>query len=395
MNLKNFENKLHTLAVFHSFYQSPLWVKLSAYFQSQTEEELLQSYTDLCAYIYSQGGDLSKIVERFVLDDENYYQLLLHKESGKEDLIERSMIRELEILQQLHDLKGEMLFKDLPYPYELPSWSNHVADLKHMYQQRLENLNREGYGIFARYHMFQVNENGLVPIQYPDPQSLASMTGYEIQRNALIQNTLAFLKGMKANNALLYGDAGTGKSSTIKAIVNAYKDEGLRLIEVRKSQIQCLPSLIESLAENPLKFIIFIDDLSFQTGDPDFILMKTILEGGSVASLSNTIIYATSNRRHLMKESFDDRAGSDIHHNDTIQECASLASRFGLTITFSKPAKDLYFEIVKGYAKEYDLQLSDSELMIKAEAFALRNNGRSPRTARQFVEHQKIVESMK
>ena len=242
--------------------------------------------------------------------------------------------------------------------------------------------------------MFGMDENGLFPIQHPDGQLLSQLTGYERERSLLLKNTLAFLQGMKANNALLYGDAGTGKSSTIKAIVNEYHPDGLRLVEIKKSQIALLPSLIESLADNPLKFILFIDDLSFQTGDDEFVALKNILEGGSVASNHNVVVYATSNRRHLVKENFADRNGSEIHRNDAIQETASLAARFGLTITFSKPAKDLYLEIVRSYAKQYGLRLDEDELLIKAEGFALRNNGRSPRTARQFVEHEKILETV-
>ena len=220
------------------------------------------------------------------------------------------------------------------------------------------------------------------------------MTGYQQQRNVLIKNTLALLQGMKANNALLYGDAGTGKSSTIKAIVNEYHTEGLRLIEVKKKQIAQLPSIIEMLADNPLKFIIFIDDLSFSSNDDDYIALKNILEGSTTSNKMNVVIYATSNRRHFMKETFSDREGDEMHRNDTIQETMSLAARFGLTITFQKPGSNLYMEIVKQYAKEYELNLDEHELKIKAEAFAIRNNGRSARTAKQFVEYEKINQSI-
>lgn len=395
MDLQNFEKQLHSLVIFHSLLQQPLFKKLFACLQSKGEMIFIQTYSDLCAYVFSQGGNLSDLVHDLVINDENFYVL---KKGGKEEVsvhMEESLDRELEILQKVHDLTSVELISFFSPSIELAAWDTTKRSLQEEYKQRIQELSKKGYGMFARYHMFGLDENGLFPVQHPDPQHLANMTGYERERDLLLKNTLAFLQGMKANNALLYGDAGTGKSSTIKAIVNDYYQDGLRLVEVRKSQIDRLPSLIETLADNPLKFIVFIDDLSFKTGEDDFIALKNILEGGSVAANHNVIVYATSNRRHLVKENFSDREGSEIHRNDSIQETASLAARFGLTITFAKPAKDLYLEIVKSYAKQYDLQLDEQQLFIKAEAFALRNNGRSPRTARQFVEHEKILETVK
>lgn len=395
MNLQIFERKLHSLVVFHSFYEQPLFKTLLLCLQSGTEDEFVCRYSRLCALIYAQGANLSDLVYDLVVNDENFY--VLKKGSGEAVSLsmEDSLVRELDLLQQIHDLKSDDLLEAFSPTIELAKWDNTPRDLKAEYRKRIGELSKKGYGMFARYHMFGMDENGLFPIQHPDGQLLSQLTGYERERSLLLKNTLAFLQGMKANNALLYGDAGTGKSSTIKAIVNEYHPDGLRLVEIKKSQIALLPSLIESLADNPLKFIVFIDDLSFQTGDDEFVALKNILEGGSVASNHNVVVYATSNRRHLVKENFADRNGSEIHRNDAIQETASLAARFGLTITFSKPAKDLYLEIVKSYAKQYGLRLDEDELLIKAEGFALRNNGRSPRTARQFVEHEKILETLK
>jgi len=396
MDLQIFEKQLYSLVIFHSLIQQPLFKKLFACLKSKDERMFIQTYSDFCAYIFSKGGNLSDIVYDLVINDENFYVL---KKGGKEEVsvhMENSLERELEILQKVHDLASKDIINFFCPSIELAAWDTTKRSLNEEYKQRIQELCKKGYGIFARYHMFGMDENGsLFPIQHPDPQHLSNMTGYARERDLLLKNTLAFLQGLKANNALLYGDAGTGKSSTIKAIVNDYYQDGLRLVEVKKSQINCLPSLIEALAENPLKFILFIDDLSFKTGEDDFIALKNILEGGSVAANHNVVVYATSNRRHLVKESFSDREGSEIHRNDSIQETASLAARFGLTITFAKPAKDLYLEIVKSYAEQYDLQLDEQQLFIKAEAFALRNNGRSPRTARQFAEHEKILETVK
>ena len=226
------------------------------------------------------------------------------------------------------------------------------------------------------------------------------------------------LDGSGASNMLLYGDMGTGKSSTIKAVANAYADQGLRLIELKKNQLFQIPRVLEELASNPLKFIIFIDDLSFAGNDDNFSALKATLEGSITGCGDNAVIYATSNRRHLVRESASDRVSGagfddDLHLNDTMQETMSLAARFGLTITFSKPGKDEYLSIVRSLADEYGIAvredgeaatagadnadgkitetgISETELNTRAEAFAIRRNGRSPRTARQFIELLKI-----
>ena len=184
---------------------------------------------------------------------------------------------------------------------------------------------------------------------------------------------------------LLYGDAGTGKSSTVKAVVNEYKDEGLRLVELNKSQLPELPDVIEKIAKNPLKFIIFIDDVSFSSDDDNFSSLKAVLEGSATAKTSNIAIYATSNRRHLVKEKFSDREGDDMHVADTREELISLSERFGLKVAFLKPDKENYLKIVENLAKENGIEVTD-ELLMGAEAFALRRNGRSGRAAKHYIQ---------
>ncbi|MBQ6948951.1 MAG: ATP-binding protein, partial [Firmicutes bacterium] len=243
-----------------------------------------------------------------------------------------------------------------------------------------------GYGIFAQYHMFSINDGEIVPIKHPDPQRLDQLSDYEMERNKVIRNTEALLTGGPASNVLLYGDAGTGKSSTIKAIANAYKDQGLRMIEVKKNQLYQIPDIVETLSNNPLKFILFIDDLSFTSNDDDFAALKAILEGSISGKSSNLVIYATSNRRHLIKETMTERQGDELHLNDTMQELMSLSARFGLIITYQRPDKKVYVSIVKHLAKQYGIEMDEELLIQKAEAHAIRANGRSPRTAKQFIE---------
>lgn len=225
----------------------------------------------------------------------------------------------------------------------------------------------------------------VTPVRYPDEIQLSDLIGYKRERDAVINNTLALLEGKPAQNVLLYGDAGTGKSSTVKAIVNKYSSKGLRLIEVTKEQLRDIPHIIDSISKNPLKFILFIDDLSFSSDDDCFGALKATLEGSVSARADNIAIYATSNRRHLVKESFSDRDGDDVHRNDTIQELISLSARFGLKVNFSKPDKNSYFEIVKALADKNNIALEENQLSVQSEAFALKNGGRSARTAKQFV----------
>ncbi|MEG2769253.1 MAG: DUF815 domain-containing protein, partial [Oscillospiraceae bacterium] len=200
-----------------------------------------------------------------------------------------------------------------------------------------------------------------------------------------VRNTRALVKGKPSSNVLLYGDAGTGKSTTVKSVAMQFAKDGLRLIEVKKRDLYQLPELLDGLSRNPLKFIIFIDDLSFSSNDDNFAALKAILEGSVSSANGNISVYATSNRRHLIKETFSDRQGDDIHENDTKEELRSLSARFGLTITFSRPDKDLFLSIIDDLAKYYGVKMEKEELHIKAEAFALRASGRSPRVAKQFI----------
>ena len=207
------------------------------------------------------------------------------------------------------------------------------------------------------------------------------------ERRIVLDNAKALLMGKPAANILLTGDAGTGKSSTVKAVVNELRRNGLRLIEIRKDQLRAIPKLLDELSDNPLKFVLFIDDLSFLKDDDNFNALKAVLEGSVTAKSANVAIYATSNRRHIIKEKFSDREGDDIHRNDTMQELISLSERFGIHVTFSKPDKNTYLHIVQQLAQEKGLPHSHEELARLAEQYALSRGGRSARAAAQFVDN--------
>jgi hypothetical protein len=237
------------------------------------------------------------------------------------------------------------------------------------------------------------DQNGnieFVPINNTDRVMLDDLVGYELQKKKLRDNTEAFVEGRKANNALLFGDSGTGKSTSIKAIINEYYDQGLRMIEIYKHQFQDLSPVISQIKNRNYKFIIYMDDLSFEEFEIEYKYLKAVIEGGLESRPDNVLIYATSNRRHLIKETWNDRSDMDteMHRSDTMQEKLSLVNRFGVTISFSKPSQKEYFTIVTELAKRYpEITLSETELCQKANAWELSHGGISGRTAQQFVNY--------
>ena len=248
-----------------------------------------------------------------------------------------------------------------------------------------------GVGKFGLNKAFRVVEKGdnveIEPIVNIEHVYLNDLVGYEIQKKKLIDNTEAFISGKAANNVLLFGDAGTGKSSSVKAILNEYYDRGLRIIEVYKHQFRTLSDVIEQIKDRNYKFIIYMDDLSFEETELEYKYLKAIIEGGLGRKPENVLIYATSNRRHLVRESFRDKKTLDdeIHNNDTVQEKLSLVARFGVTIYFGAPDKKEFQNIVKVLADKYHVTIPEDELLAEANKWELSHGGLSGRTASQFI----------
>lgn len=252
-----------------------------------------------------------------------------------------------------------------------------------------------GVGMFGLNKAFRVigGDNGVTftPINNMDKVMLNDLIGYEIQKKKLVENTEAFVQGRKANNALLFGDSGTGKSTSIKAIVNEYYDQGLRMIEIYKHQFKDLSNVIASIKNRNYKFIIYMDDLSFEEFEIEYKFLKAVIEGGVETKPDNILIYATSNRRHLIKETWNDRndleSNNGLHRSDTIEEKLSLVNRFGCQISYSKPSQKEFFDIVIGLARKNNVKMTDEELMAEANKWELSHGGISGRTAQQFINY--------
>lgn len=252
-----------------------------------------------------------------------------------------------------------------------------------------------GVGMFGLNKAFRVigGDKGVTftPINNMDKVMLDDLIGYEIQKKKLVENTEAFVQGRKANNALLFGDSGTGKSTSIKAIVNEYYDQGLRMIEIYKHQFKDLSNVIASIKNRNYKFIIYMDDLSFEEFEIEYKFLKAVIEGGVETKPENILIYATSNRRHLIKETWNDRndleSNNGLHRSDTIEEKLSLVNRFGCQISYSKPSQKEFFDIVIGLARKNNVKMTDEELMAEANKWELSHGGISGRTAQQFINY--------
>jgi uncharacterized protein len=346
-----------------------------------------------------------------VLDDENPFSLGAEKGEMRPVVLEQAR-RDLRILRGLFALDGALLLgrvesavPDLAgvwVPWTNPESAEESP--RHTIARKLSGAGdwgicaellaghyaRHGAGPFGHHRAFHWRDGWLRAVSRPDPVRLAELVAYEREREPLIRNTQRFLAGLPAHHALLYGLPGTGKSSTVKAILNEYAHEGLRLVEVTKEDLAELPRVLEILRGRGPRFVLFVDDLSFEEHEVEYKALKALLEGSVEEPPGNVRLYATSNRRNLIRENFSDRgdgsAGDDVHARDTMQEKLSLAARFGLRLTFPSPDQARYLQIVAGLAGERGLEVPAEDLRERALLWDRWHAGRSGRTARQFVD---------
>lgn len=366
-------------------------------------DEFLRAYGEFYSLVSERGCSdrLAYSMTEAALFDENCFTLAAAGGTDNElpNEVLRAVKRDCEAILAAANLTADEVLDAYAYKDEiadvissLPRWqAGECAESFKMFDGSLKNVaayyKQNGCGIFARYKAFIWRDGDIQPVLHHDKIDMDDFIGYERQRGEVIQNTKSFIEGKSCNNCLLYGDMGTGKSSTVKAIANWFRKDGLRIVEIPKERLIDFPLLVDKIAALPMKFIIFIDDLSFQKQDQSYTTLKAVLEGGLAARPKNALIYATSNRRHLVKESLSDRSwDDDVNTRDNMQESLSLSDRFGLKVCYSAPSKKEFVEIACKLAKDRGIDMSDEELALGAERFALIKGGRSPRCAKQYVE---------
>lgn len=390
-SLNSLKFGIASLSLFQSLKSDEVISSLSLYLKFLQKEKMLKAvdaYSNLLSALYESGHvSIASYIKKLVGDNENVYIQTIGAGEVPSPILKSALDRELTVLQQIADLTFETLCEKISGHAELSTFESESIDIADYYAHRVENIGKYGYGIYAKYRMFYINgDNRIVPVKNPDPTRLSVLYNYKREQKIILDNTNALIEGRPAANILLTGDAGTGKSSTIKAVVNELSDLGLRIIEVRKDQLVEIPAILDELNKNPLKFILFIDDLSFMKDDDNFGALKAILEGSVSARSSNVVIYATSNRRHLVKEKFTDREGDDVHFNDTMQQIVSLSERFGIHLTFNRPDKATYLDIVHNLVSDMGIEYDVAKLDAEAEKFALARGQRSARAAKHFAD---------
>ena len=380
-----------SVVIFRNILKTKVIKKLLKFLNCETKENIdnikqIDLYCEFLSELFKSDNNLADfILSQIFLDDNIYISKCILKQEINNNL-KKTFKNELNFFKYISSFDFSSIFNK-EYSKNIAELEIKEIDFYKIYFEHIKNIDKKGYGIFYNNNMFVLDDRkNIIAVKNKDNQDIKKLYGYEIERNKVLSNTKILIEGKKANNILLYGDAGTGKSSTVKAVANFFKDEGLRLIEIKKNQLHFITDIIEKLSCSPLKFIIFIDDLTFSSNDDTFSYLKAILEGGVNSFPNNIAVYVTSNYRHLIKENFTDRTGDDIHIEDTIQQIMSLTNRFGMIITFQRPGRDLFKEIVLSYAKENNIKTDKEELIKQAEAYAIRSAGRSPRVAKQFIE---------
>lgn len=371
---------MHYFTVLRNLENDPLLNKYFRYRDENTEE----AKADFLGELYAVGAqdNLTAYITDKILCDENPFSVAAAKGQKASQFIVKSYKRDLRTIQ-------EILNNDFPYSYYAIGMTHAPFYTPWNGGTTINLLKRfyaaHGYGIYIKNKAFRYEGGKLSPIASTSDVQLSDLKDYEREKKLISENIESFLKGLPYSDMLLYGERGTGKSSTVHAMLNRYFSEGLRIVELSKENILLLPRLESMLSENPLKFMIYIDDLSLSGGDERISSLKAALEGSMEGYSKNVMIVATSNRRHIVDEKFSSREDS-VHSGDSMQEELSLSDRFGLSVLFTTTTKDEYLSIVGQLADDAEVKCERQKLNALAEQWALRKGGRSPRRARQFID---------
>lgn len=400
----NLSYRLSCLTVYRSLLQDPVLASLRCYLENldaNQSQAASNAWHNMLHLLLKAGVSFSDYLLDLIAHDDNPFSrhCELYGLDSCSAALQKLTARDLRILQELHSLSPaaygwegqdlEALFGGQDHSQSsvglaglrsCPDWGEQLVLLA-------EHYRRHSRGLISRYRALSWGPDGLRGVQYPDLPRMSDLLGYETQKEQILANTRRFVEGWPANNVLLYGSRGTGKSTMVKSLLREFWEEGLRLVEVARDQVEHLPELAAYLGEYRVPVIIFIDDLSFEDYETGYKGLKAVMEGSLQGQPKQVLIYATSNRRHLVKEYFADRSGpgEEIHTQDTMQEKLSLSDRFGLTLTFPPPGQQLYLQIVEHLVQERGITMDAELLRQRALEWERAHHGRSGRTAHQFV----------
>lgn len=362
-----------------------LLIKYIRNIYSIERQDAVDAYLSLCEFLFLSGQTLSDALHDMLVYSD--HELVEKYINTNDPLILKAIEFDISRIKEISKLSSCEIKKYLSDNFNcdtslLPDFLN--GDFPFNAEYFINFCKENGSGLFAKYRAFTYSNNELKPVLSPDPIRLSDLKLYEVQRNQIIENTLCFINNQAAVNVLLYGDRGTGKSSTIKALLNEYPS--LRMIQLDKSNISAITELYDRLRNISLHFIIFIDDLSFSEDDEGFFILKQALDGSLSVKPNNVLIYATTNRRHIIKETSLNRSENDVHKSDAVDDNMSLSERFGLFVTFSSPNKDQLLEIALKIAESRKINIDKEAFASGLERFTIRRGGRSPRIAKQYVD---------
>lgn len=387
--------KLFTLSIFSNILKDKVIVNLLGVFSysAKSLSEAVLYYSKFLKVLYESPfeGDFSLYLNDLIKHDENVFTKNISAKNPLNENIINAAKKELEILFELSKINSQKIKEVLKKQFEnsdeiVNLLSDFTSDTPVVdYGALCSYVEANCYGLYAKYGAFiYTKDNVLEYVEKTDDITFNDLKDYKTQQNTLIENTKLLLNGKVANNILLYGDRGCGKSSSVKAVYNEFKSQGLKIVQILKSNLNNLDKLLDKLSKIPAKFIVFIDDLSFSQDDENLSAVKSALEGALSKRSDNIVIYATTNRRNIVKETFSSREGNEVHLADTIDENASLSDRFGVTLTFLAPNKDKFLEIARKIAQDKNIPIRE-DFDIRAERFALLKASRSPRVAQQFI----------